>query len=745
MSQGRVRAAFAIAALMLGASGVAAAANWVPDDGDWSHFRRLATRLGATEGKGAFTASLDDVRVKWERETDPSVSYWIPPVAADLDNDGTAEIVAAVGNASATVGPPPTVNLASGFEVLDGKTGALECKVGPTTGNLEFFSPTLGDVDADGNGEIVTLLGNPITGTHLTNKITAFEANCAQKWAFSDADWGAKIPEPLNSLAIGNVDGEKDKNEVVAVLLLAKVAVSASGGKVLVEGSEPDYRLLALNGESGSKSWEVKFGHASLANPALADMNGDGTLDVVWGSGLRSGTFIETSSVKITLTPDFEDDRFFAYKGAAAPSELWSHAAAGFFPGELASAPALVDLDGDGKLEVVQPLWRRNLPPGIGETAKVRALSNDGTLRWDAPIAAAVAGLSASDDLNADGLPDILVQTDNGADVDKYRVIAIRHDGAVLWRSSTFGRTLSSAPAVGDITGDGKPEVLVIVSPTAGNGQLVVLNGDTGTEIWRRALGPVLSTGGPLLVDLDGDDDGRLEILVNTGEFGKRGKLLALEPILPDLTASDLAFEKPKHIVGEPEAVSATIRNVGDRASGSGLVRFTDNGAVVHEVELGALDPGAEQTVTFTWTPASSGLHTVEAEVDPDKGVVEDVETNNAVSRTVSVEVVTPIENKPPVAGFFHGAAVAGRPTPFRDTSRDPDGKVVAWFWTFGDGGESTERHPKHTFAAPGSYLVSLTVTDDLGASDSVEKVVRVCDPATPVSIGPGIRIEICL
>jgi PKD repeat protein len=56
---------------------------------------------------------------------------------------------------------------------------------------------------------------------------------------------------------------------------------------------------------------------------------------------------------------------------------------------------------------------------------------------------------------------------------------------------------------------------------------------------------------------------------------------------------------------------------------------------------------------------------------------------------------------------------------PFPKTAgTDPDGSVVAWRWTFGDGASSTERNPVHVYAEEGRYDVLLTVTDNDGAAD---------------------------
>ena len=65
--------------------------------------------------------------------------------------------------------------------------------------------------------------------------------------------------------------------------------------------------------------------------------------------------------------------------------------------------------------------------------------------------------------------------------------------------------------------------------------------------------------------------------------------------------------------------------------------------------------------------------------------------------------------------------------------SSDSDGSVASYAWDFGDGGSSTSAKPTHPYAAAGTYPVTLTVTDDKGATDSVTKTVAVSavvDPA---------------
>jgi len=64
----------------------------------------------------------------------------------------------------------------------------------------------------------------------------------------------------------------------------------------------------------------------------------------------------------------------------------------------------------------------------------------------------------------------------------------------------------------------------------------------------------------------------------------------------------------------------------------------------------------------------------------------------------------------------------------FTDASTDADGTIVSWDWNFGDSGSSAAQNPQHTYAASGTYSVTLTVTDDEGATDDVTKDVTVSD-----------------
>jgi len=86
--------------------------------------------------------------------------------------------------------------------------------------------------------------------------------------------------------------------------------------------------------------------------------------------------------------------------------------------------------------------------------------------------------------------------------------------------------------------------------------------------------------------------------------------------------------------------------------------------------------------------------------------------------------------NQYPVADFTYSTNLLT--ATFTDQSYDPDGTIVSWDWNFGDGGTSTAQNPVHTYASSGTYSVTLTVTDDEGATDDITQDVTVSDGTTP-------------
>ncbi len=65
--------------------------------------------------------------------------------------------------------------------------------------------------------------------------------------------------------------------------------------------------------------------------------------------------------------------------------------------------------------------------------------------------------------------------------------------------------------------------------------------------------------------------------------------------------------------------------------------------------------------------------------------------------------------------------------------SKDADGQIIEYLWDFGDGSpEESGQTVIHVYSAVGRYTVTLTVTDDQGLSNSVEKAVSVSEQSEP-------------
>jgi len=93
---------------------------------------------------------------------------------------------------------------------------------------------------------------------------------------------------------------------------------------------------------------------------------------------------------------------------------------------------------------------------------------------------------------------------------------------------------------------------------------------------------------------------------------------------------------------------------------------------------------------------------------------------------------------RPPVALFYANANnCAGQAVSFIDLSYCPAGYITQWIWNFGDGATQTFSFPNspnttHTYAQAGSYLVTLTVTNNNGCSNTFSRIVKAAD--TPLA-----------
>jgi parallel beta-helix repeat protein len=90
--------------------------------------------------------------------------------------------------------------------------------------------------------------------------------------------------------------------------------------------------------------------------------------------------------------------------------------------------------------------------------------------------------------------------------------------------------------------------------------------------------------------------------------------------------------------------------------------------------------------------------------------------------------IISASPNQQPIANFSYQPI---DPTTediigFIDGSTDLDGNIKYWQWDFGDTSSSSDKYPTHQYEDAGTYIISLTVTDDLGGKHTTSITIDV-------------------
>ncbi|QDZ01167.2 PKD domain-containing protein [Nitratireductor mangrovi] len=132
------------------------------------------------------------------------------------------------------------------------------------------------------------------------------------------------------------------------------------------------------------------------------------------------------------------------------------------------------------------------------------------------------------------------------------------------------------------------------------------------------------------------------------------------------------------------------------------------------------------------------GTYTVRLKADDGRGI----------ENSVAEDMARVFVNAPPLADGVTtpGRLVAGMPGDFdASAALDPDGRITAYAWSFGDGTSGDKAQLRHSFAEAGTYEVTLAVTDDSGLSNGtteIRRTVTVVETGNepPVAEGGGER-----
>jgi PKD repeat protein len=169
-------------------------------------------------------------------------------------------------------------------------------------------------------------------------------------------------------------------------------------------------------------------------------------------------------------------------------------------------------------------------------------------------------------------------------------------------------------------------------------------------------------------------------------------------------------------------SVSLTVQSA-PPTTGTLRVLSSPTGATVR------LDGTGIGTTNLERPNVAPGLHTVEISRTGYQTETRQVTVVAGSTATVQVNLTALPANQSPVAVFTYSPPLpmAGTAVQFdASASSDPDGTIISYAWSFGDGGTAAGAVVSHTYAATGSYTVQLTVTDNGARAAQVARTVTV-------------------
>ncbi len=190
------------------------------------------------------------------------------------------------------------------------------------------------------------------------------------------------------------------------------------------------------------------------------------------------------------------------------------------------------------------------------------------------------------------------------------------------------------------------------------------------------------------------------------------------------ITATDIENQAPVAILSATPITGAAPLLVTFKGSDS-----TDDTAVTSyawDFKDGSSATSANPQHTFD-TP---GTYNVDLTVRDENGL--------SNKKSISITVTAPVNQPPKAVGTSN---VTSGPAPlvvqFNGSQSSDDKGITAYAWNFKDGTTSTAISPTHTFQNPGSYQVTLTVTDANGATHTDTDTITVTAPGTTTPATP--------
>ncbi len=445
---------------------------------------------------------------------------------------------------------------------------------GMAAGTQEFTSsPAVADIDQDGKPEIVVGTGTRYTNQCTQGGIVVIEDNGSMKsgWPFLTQD-GVVPPSGcrdsvFSTPALGDLDQDGDLEIVVGSFDKRIYALHHNGG--LVAGFPVDSNHFD---RFGWQNLQNSLGDTIWSSPALADINGDGYLDIVIGTdeGNYDNRWEPGVGWNCTYTPPstpgycggsiYVVDRF----GESLPG--WPR----YELEIIQSSPAVADVDGDGKAEIfvgTGSYYYENSPDRPTDGYRLFGIDDNGQ---DLPGWAggkAVGGTTPASpvvgDITGDGQPNIVVTARdkklyawhlNGSAVSGFPMVPVTHAGQTL-----DGYNVPKSIVLADTTGDGVMEMVFTsawdVVVVNGKGQQLTATSINDDRTYYGTNGTLSNS--PAVADLDGN--GRLDLIAANSEVFvwelPNSSLEAEWPMFKRTATRTSANIKPS-ITAEPEAIS---------------------------------------------------------------------------------------------------------------------------------------------------------------------------------------------
>jgi len=202
-----------------------------------------------------------------------------------------------------------------------------------------------------------------------------------------------------------------------------------------------------------------------------------------------------------------------------------------------------------------------------------------------------------------------------------------------------------------------------------------------------------------------------------------------------DIAIKALWLSSEVVVWGEKVMINVTVGNKGEAPESFTISTYynvtpTDGWALIQQKQMLDLKPGSDGVVSFNWDTSTLPKETARYYILANTtNVPHEEQTNDNYKRSLTPVWIV-IGNRPK-AQFTYSPATpeTNEEVEFNaSASFDPDGYIISYYWDFSDGFTVIETNPivKHVFLYSGSYMVTLTVTDNDGLVSSVQKLVLV-------------------